>query len=146
MTVLNHQKQAPKNYQEYSTGLNQKTNPLQIRRRIKQKHSLSILVRQNSTKRLFCQLSETLILDTLVKHIRAEIPIRPSLVDGIPLVFLREIRAAEIVAVAGWYEIEVRRAVWAESTFVRGPVEAGGGFGGAGGFEFCDTWRREMGC
>jgi hypothetical protein len=91
---------------------------LQIRRRIKRKHSLSILIRQNSAQRPLSQLAEPLILGALVQHIRAEIPVGLGLVDGVPLVLLLEVGAAHVVPVAGRDEVEFRRPVWAQSAFV----------------------------
>jgi hypothetical protein len=126
----------------------QKTKPptlhLQIRRRIKRKHSLSILIRQNRAKRPLRQLLEPRILGALIEHIRAEIPVGPSLVDRVPLVLLVEVGTAKVVTVAARDEIEVRRPVWAQSAFVRGPVEAAGRFGVAGGFEFGDAFWGEL--
>ena len=114
---------------------------LQIRRRIKSKHRLRILIRQTRAQHPLRQLLPTLVLGALIKHIRAEVPVGSSLVDGIPLVFLLEVRAAEVVAVAAGDEIELRRPVRAEGAFVRVPVEAAGRFGVAGGFEFSDAFR-----
>jgi hypothetical protein len=74
---------------------------LQIRRRTKRKHSLSILIRQNGAQRPLSQLAETLVLGALVQHIRAEIPVGPSLVDGIPLVLLVEISTPKVLHFAG---------------------------------------------
>ena len=114
---------------------------LQIRRRIKRKHSLSILIRQTRAQHPLRQLLPPLILGALIKYIRAEVPVGLSLVDGVPLVLSLEVGAAEVMTVAAGDEIELRRPVRAESALVRVPVEAAGRFGVAGGFEFIDAFR-----
>jgi len=121
---------------------NAPTLHLPIRRRIKQKHRLRILVRQHRAQRSLGQLAEPFVIGALAEHIRAEIPVGPSLVDGVPLLLPLEVGAAKVVTMAAGDEVEIRGPVWAQSALVRGPVEAAGRFGAAGGFEFCDAFQE----
>jgi hypothetical protein len=114
--------------------------PLQIRRRIRHDDRISIIIRKHRAQSPLRQILQSLISRANVKHIRTKSPIGPRLVDGVPLVFLPEIRIAEIVSLARRDEIETQRAVRAERACVGVPVEAAGRFGVASGLEFGHAW------
>ena len=111
-----------------------------IRRRVKQHNRIRVLVRHNHARRPFENVLQPHQLVAHSPHIRAELPVRPRLVDRVPLLLVGKVGVAEIVALARGDEIETKGAVRAEGAGVGVPVEAAGIFGVAGFLEFVHAW------
>ena len=112
----------------------------EIRRRIEQHHRIGILVRHDHARRSLEYILQTRQLVAHGPHVGAELPVRPRLVDGVPLLLVGEVRVAKVVALARRDEVEAQGPVGAEGAGVGVPVEAAGGSGVAGGLELGHAW------
>lgn len=118
---------------------------LQILRRIQNHDRLKILLRDDQTRRDL-QFIPTLQIPAHLIHILQKLRVGSQLADGIPLVLLLVIAAAEIVTLARRDEIEPRRTVRAVAAVVGTPDETGwvafAVVGVAGGLEFFHACRE----